>query len=108
MIGFDLEGLIFAISVWTLPIIVAITFHEAAHGYVAWRLGDDTALLNGRVSSNPARHVDPFGFLIILVGIIVLPLIGKKLGLDLQDLSWLVVEPAQLMFTLVFQLTGVL
>jgi Zn-dependent protease len=52
-------------SVWVIPVLVAITFHEAAHGYVAWRLGDDTAKRLGRVSFLPWRHVDPVGTLIV-------------------------------------------
>lgn len=48
-------------SVWILPVLFAVTFHEAAHGFVAWRLGDDTALRAGRVTFNPFRHIDPFG-----------------------------------------------
>lgn len=54
-----------AVSVWALPVIVAITFHEAAHGFAAWKLGDDTAKRLGRVSFNPVRHIDPFGTLIV-------------------------------------------
>jgi Zn-dependent protease len=49
------------ISIWALPVLVAITFHEAAHGFVAWKLGDDTAYRQGRVSFNPLNHIDPFG-----------------------------------------------
>jgi Zn-dependent protease len=52
-------------SVWVLPLVIAITFHEAAHGFVAHRLGDDTAYNLGRVSFNPIRHIDPFGTLIM-------------------------------------------
>jgi Zn-dependent protease len=52
---------LYDISVWVLPLIFAITFHEAAHGFVAHRLGDDTAYQLGRVSFNPLRHIDPFG-----------------------------------------------
>jgi Zn-dependent protease len=52
-------------SVWVLPLVIAITFHEAAHGFVAHRLGDDTAYNLGRVSFNPLRHIDPFGTLIM-------------------------------------------
>ncbi len=52
-------------SVWILPIILAITFHEAAHGYVALRLGDDTAQRLGRVSFNPIKHIDPMGTILI-------------------------------------------
>jgi Zn-dependent protease len=53
------------ISVWVLPLVFAITFHEAAHGFVAYHLGDDTAWKLGRVSFNPLRHIDPFGTLIL-------------------------------------------
>ena len=56
---------LYDISVWVLPIVIAITFHEAAHGFVAHRLGDDTAWKLGRVSFNPLKHIDPFGTLIL-------------------------------------------
>jgi Zn-dependent protease len=56
---------LYDVSVWVLPLIIAITFHEAAHGFVAHRLGDDTAYNLGRVSFNPLRHIDPFGTLIM-------------------------------------------
>jgi Zn-dependent protease len=55
----------YQLSVWVLPLIIAITFHEAAHGFVAHRLGDDTAWKLGRVSFNPLRHIDPFGTLVL-------------------------------------------
>nr|WP_249141601.1 site-2 protease family protein [Bradyrhizobium diazoefficiens] len=53
------------ISVWVLPLLLAITFHEAAHAFVAHRLGDNTASQLGRVSFNPLRHIDPFGTVIL-------------------------------------------
>lgn len=56
---------LYDLSVWVLPLIIAITFHEAAHGFVAHRLGDNTAWQLGRVSFNPIRHIDPFGTLIM-------------------------------------------
>jgi Zn-dependent protease len=56
---------LYDLSVWVLPLVVAITFHEAAHGFVAHRLGDDTAYRLGRVSFNPIRHIDPFGTLVM-------------------------------------------
>jgi len=59
--GFDWNAMAFAASIWILPVLFAITLHEAAHGWVAWRLGDDTARALGRVSFNPLRHIDPFG-----------------------------------------------
>jgi Zn-dependent protease len=64
-------NVIYLVTVWTIPVIVAITFHEAAHGFVAHLLGDDTAWWLGRVSFNPAKHIDPFGT-VILPGILLL------------------------------------
>ena len=56
---------IYLVTTWAIPVIVAITFHEAAHGFVAHLLGDDTAWRLGRVSFNPAKHVDPFGTILL-------------------------------------------
>jgi Zn-dependent protease len=56
---------LYDISVWVLPLVFAITFHEAAHGFVAHHFGDKTAFEQGRVSFNPLRHIDPFGTLIL-------------------------------------------
>jgi len=53
------------VTVWALPILFAVPLHEAAHGLVAWRLGDDTAYRQGRVTLNPLRHIDPFGTVIL-------------------------------------------
>jgi Zn-dependent protease len=61
----------YQLSVWVLPLILAITFHEAAHAFVAHRLGDDTAFNLGRVSFNPLRHIDPFGT-IVLPGVLLM------------------------------------
>jgi Zn-dependent protease len=55
----------YQISTWILPALIAITLHEAAHGFVAWRLGDDTAKRLGRVTFNPLKHIDPFGTVIL-------------------------------------------
>jgi len=54
-----------AILLYAVPVIVAITFHEAAHGYVAWKLGDDTAYQLGRVTFNPLKHIDAFGTVLL-------------------------------------------
>jgi Zn-dependent protease len=56
---------LYDLSVWVLPLIIAITFHEAAHGFVAHALGDNTAYDRGRVSFNPLKHIDPFGTLVL-------------------------------------------
>jgi Zn-dependent protease len=56
---------LYEISVWAIPALIAITFHEASHGYVAHLLGDDTAWRLGRVSFNPLIHIDLFGTIIL-------------------------------------------
>ena len=66
----DISTLLYSASIWVLPAVTAITLHEAAHGWVAWKLGDDTAKRAGRVSFNPARHIDSFGT-IVLPGILL-------------------------------------
>jgi len=67
----DVATIGYAISVWLLPVIIAITFHEAAHGWMAERFGDTTARSLGRVTFNPIKHIDPFGTL-ILPGLLLL------------------------------------
>ena len=56
---------LYAASTWVLPVLVAITFHEAAHAYVAYLSGDQTARRLGRVSLNPIKHIDPFGTVLL-------------------------------------------
>jgi Zn-dependent protease len=57
--------MIYLASTWVIPVLLAITLHEAAHGFVAHHFGDDTAWQLGRVSLNPLRHIDPFGTLVL-------------------------------------------
>lgn len=61
----DLTEFVLTATTWILPALFAITLHEAAHGIVAWRLGDDTAYNQGRVTLNPLAHIDPFGTVIL-------------------------------------------
>ena len=63
--------MIYTFSIWILPVLIAITFHEAAHAFVARALGDDTASRLGRVSLNPLKHIDLFGT-ILLPGFLLL------------------------------------
>lgn len=60
------------ICIWALPVLFAITIHEAAHAFVASRCGDTTAKQLGRLSLNPWRHIDPFGTILlpVLIGIL--------------------------------------
>lgn len=57
----SIENILYGVSIWIIPLLLAITLHEAAHGYVALKYGDDTALRMGRISLNPLRHIDPVG-----------------------------------------------
>ncbi|MHB0919925.1 MAG: site-2 protease family protein [Thiomonas delicata] len=60
-----MDQLIQAVTVYALPVLFAITLHEAAHGYAARYFGDNSAYMMGRVSLNPARHIDPIGTILI-------------------------------------------
>ena len=60
------------IALYAIPVILAITLHEAAHGYVAMRFGDMTAYAAGRVSLNPIRHIDPFGTIALPLAILAI------------------------------------
>ncbi len=76
---FDLSSIdIGAVIIVALVAIIAITFHEAAHGFVAWRLGDPTAYQQGRVSFNPLRHIDPVGTVLLPIGLYIMT--GWMLG----------------------------
>jgi len=59
------DVLIYAASIWVKPLIIAITFHEVAHGYVARFFGDNTARQLGRVTLNPFKHIDPIGTILL-------------------------------------------
>jgi Zn-dependent protease len=61
----EITGFLLTAIIVAPGIILAITLHEASHGYVAWKLGDDTAYQLGRVTFNPLRHIDPFGTIIL-------------------------------------------
>lgn len=60
-----ISNVFFTASIWALPVLIAITLHEAAHAYVANMLGDPTARLLGRVTLNPFAHIDKFGTIIL-------------------------------------------
>ena len=63
--------IVYLATIWIIPVITAVTFHEAAHGFAAHLLGDDTAWRLGRVSFNPFKHIDPFGT-ILLPGLLLM------------------------------------
>jgi Zn-dependent protease len=61
----DLDDFLSKISVYAIPVLLAVTLHEVAQGWTAWRCGDRTPRLLGRLSLNPLKHVDPAGTLIL-------------------------------------------
>jgi Zn-dependent protease len=69
----NVDNIIIRVCIEVLPLILAITLHEAAHGYVARMFGDNTAYMMGRVTLNPAKHIDP-------VGTIIFPLLSLIVG----------------------------
>ncbi|MBX3641362.1 MAG: site-2 protease family protein [Nitrosomonas sp.] len=68
----DFDSIIQGIAIYALPVILAITMHEAAHGYVARHFGDFTAFNAGRISLNPARHIDPIGTILVPVALFII------------------------------------
>ncbi|MFQ5355413.1 MAG: site-2 protease family protein [Mariprofundaceae bacterium] len=96
----DIEGIIRGISIWAIPVMLAIVLHEVAHGWAADRLGDNTARWMGRLTLNPLKHVDPFGTIFIPLILLVLqspfifgyakpvPVDFRKLRRPKQDMIW--------------------
>lgn len=92
--------MLYQASTWVLPVVFAVTFHEAAHGFVAYRFGDDTARRAGRVTFNPLKHVDPFGTIILPAILILLrspflfgyakpvPVNFRRLDKPRRDMVW--------------------
>ena len=77
----DIEPLVRIVAIYALPVLFAITLHEAAHGYVARHFGDMTAHAQGRISLNPARHIDLVGTIIVPVAILVISKLSGGAGL---------------------------
>lgn len=67
----DIAAILQQVAVSAIPIVIAITFHEVAHGYVAYRLGDPTAKMLGRLTLNPIKHIDPFGTIIMPIMLLI-------------------------------------
>jgi Zn-dependent protease len=124
-----MASMIYQATTWVLPVVFAITFHEAAHGFVAHRFGDDTAWRAGRVTFNPLRHVDSFGTIILPAMLILLrspflfgyakpvPVNFGRLNRPRQDMVWvalagpvtnvlLAIASALLVYTLVLLPAG--
>ncbi len=95
------ETLILNATAMVLPVLLAITLHEAAHGYVARAFGDDTAERHGRISLNPLRHIDRFGTIILPAMLLLLsggrmmlgyakpvPVVAQRLRNPRRDMIW--------------------
>nr|WP_315400428.1 site-2 protease family protein [uncultured Duganella sp.] len=74
----DIDSIVQTITVYAIPVLFAISLHEAAHGYVARYFGDPTAAELGRLSINPVRHIDPFGTILLplILSLLHLPALG--------------------------------
>jgi Zn-dependent protease len=68
----DIAGILRQLAISALPVLIAITFHEVAHGFIAYRLGDPTAKMTGRLTLNPIAHIDLFGTIIMPLMLLVL------------------------------------
>jgi Zn-dependent protease len=95
-----MAAMIYQASTWVLPVVFAVTFHEAAHGFVAHHFGDDTAWRAGRVTFNPLKHIDSFGTIILPAMLILLrspflfgyakpvPVNFRRLDRPRRDMVW--------------------
>ena len=95
-------SLIQKLAIMALPVIFAVTLHEAAHGWVADRLGDRTARMLGRVTLNPLKHIDPIGTVLVPLGMFALtgfmfgwakpvPIDARNFKRPLRDMAWVAV-----------------
>jgi Zn-dependent protease len=75
-----MEGLIQTIAVYAIPVLLAITLHEAAHGYVARMFGDTTAFAAGRITLNPLKHIDLIGTIAVPLAILLLAKLAGGAG----------------------------
>ena len=89
-----MEALIQTLAIYAIPVLLAITLHEAAHGYVARHFGDPTAYLAGRISLNPLRHVDPIGTILVPGAILIA---SKLIGGSAMLFGW--AKPVPVDFT---------
>ena len=76
----DIDSIIQGIAIYALPVIFAITLHEAAHGYVAKYFGDFTAFNQGRISLNPTKHIDPVGTILVPATLFIISKITMGAG----------------------------
>ena len=66
--------------IWIIPVLFAITLHEAAHGWIASKFGDHTARMMGRVTLNPVKHIDPIGTILVPAALLIMPAVTFIFG----------------------------
>lgn len=71
MFNTNMHQLLFEISMWAIPVLLAITLHEQAHALAAYKCGDHTAAMLGRLSFNPIKHIDPIGTIMVPIALLV-------------------------------------
>ena len=96
----DIDHIVQNITIWALPVLFAVVLHEVAHGWVADKLGDNTARFMGRLTLNPIKHIDPVGTLLIPIILVVagspflfgyakpVPVDFRKLNNPKRDMIW--------------------
>lgn len=96
----NIDSIMQGIAIWAIPVLLAIVLHEVAHGWVADKLGDDTARWMGRLTLNPIKHIDPIGTILVPVLLLVVgspflfgyarpvPINFRKLRRPKQDMIW--------------------
>ncbi len=96
----DIYAIVQSISIWALPVVLAVVLHEVAHGWVADRLGDNTARFMGRLTLNPLKHIDPLGTVLIPLLLLIsgspflfgyakpVPVDVRKLRNPKRDMIW--------------------
>jgi len=96
----NIDAVVQGISTWALPVLFAVVLHEVAHGWVADKLGDNTARFMGRLTLNPLKHIDPFGTILIPAMLLIfgspflfgyakpVPINFRKLNNPKRDMVW--------------------
>lgn len=107
-----IENILYKLSIMLVPGLLAITCHEVSHGYMAWRYGDPTARMLGRLTLNPLKHIDIFGTLmLVIVGIgwaKPVPVVVENLRNPKKDMIWVSAAGPITNFTLAVISAGLL
>ncbi len=116
----DVTSILQGISIWALPVLLAIVLHEVAHGWVADKLGDSTARWMGRLTLNPIKHIDPIGTILIPLLLVVsgagfvfgyakpVPINFRKLNNPKRDMVWVALAGPLTNLALAFISVGLL